>query len=452
MLAQREDFLLNQDFTPLKIMNAISPQYFKDSLSTETAQIIESKNNLKKVTTFVLHESEKLETINNIILFVKPRQPVRKSRGFLFISSSKELSAFWLNSGTEEKIGKFKSSSFNDKTNIIKFDLLNNNERRKFRIKSNITESLISSIFDFIDMTKTPTDPYVDFLISFSHLPSENLDIYPPFKESFRSLFISIDLGFVAKLQQMNLSSLYLNELGSILFTLFSKNDMIFYLINYLIYVEIESCVNPSDLFLRDSLLSSILLKWIQTSCFDFYEKLISYLKNNCYANDSVNKFLSDFLIVLNLKENFPISLLVIMANVFNEISRKFENQENTPYFGITRLFIAKGIRDLLKDLSPDDIKLNSINDMLEFTVNARYDEKLTVKLKSMIHEIVTQNYHDISSPKMNVEEVNKQYRNLLSFMINNSENLEKLMKKCNNFNLKPPLEVFIHNLWNYTK
>lgn len=448
------------DITPRIIMTTTSMPCLVSRLSQQTVDILLSLKSPKKIVEFMKRQSEAegLLTVYFMVFFVKPDHAKRGVRSFLFLNSLKELSLYTIAIGNEEKYGTVESFDVNKKHQKLIFRQENGNELI-FKIKSNtISENLYSAIDDFFN---DYSRPYQDFLTSFMHLPMEQVEMFLPLKESFRRMVISTDLDFITKTSQLELNDNQMNEFGQIIYTLYSNYECLLYATFRLVYITVAATESPDDLFNTKTVFAGLMHKWINTSRFDFYQNTASMLQklyreiftneDDVNNNDKKNVFFEKFLNELKLSKSFPEDLMAVARRIFIEVKKKFPDNEDAPYFSLTRVFVEKGLEDIIGD-KPEFLM---IKNLLEIKSNDNNDDSfnsIVEKLKFSLREIAVCKNKELAMPKINEQEKNLNYLGLLRFIFKNAESLCNQLNDPDFHQIPQQIKIFLSDLLDLLK
>lgn len=452
IFSQHESESILNDITPEKIMTTTSMSCLASHLSEQTVDVLLSLQSPKKIVEFMRRKSEeqKLFTVYFMVFFVKSKNAKRGQRCYLFLNSLKELSLYHTALGTEEKYGIVTSLDIQKNKQKLVFRQENGHELI-FKIKSEIIDDqLYDALSDFFNEYSRP---YQDLFISFMHLPKEQVEMFLPLKESFRRMINSIDLDFITKTAQLELSENYMNEFGQIIYTLFSNYNTLLYATYRLIYISIGITESPDDLFNKNTVFTALVSKWINTSRFDFYKNAADSIKklykqifvneNDIHNNDKKVTFLENFLNELKIGKSFSEDLMTVAKRIFIEVKKKFPDNENSPYISLTRVFITKGLEEIMGDTK----EFSLIKELLEFKLNDEFFNSVNEKLKFSLREIAVVRNNEPDMPKMNASETNNQFLGLLRFIFQNAESLSKQLDSIEFPRMLPPLEIFLTDL-----
>lgn len=457
IFTQLESESILNDITPQSIMTTTSMSCLASKLSQQTADILLSLKSPKKIIEFMRRkaEEENIFTVYFMVFFVKSSHAKRGQRCFLFLNSLKELSLYHTALGTEEKYGIVSSLDILKNKQKLVFRQENGQELT-FKIKSdNISDQLYDAVNDFFNEY---SKPYQDLVISFMHLPKEQVEMFLPLKESFRRMINSIDLDFITKTSQLELNEKYIDELGQIIYTLFSNYDSLLYASYRLIYISVATAKSAKDLFKIYSVFNALMSKWIHTSRFDFYQNAATSIKklyseifvNENDINDKEKKilFYESFLNELKLGKSFSDDLMTVAKRIFYEVQKKFPDNKDAAYFSLTRVFITKGLEEIIGDTKEFSI----VKELLEFKLNEELYNSVIEKLKFSLREIAALRNKEPVMPKMNAAETNKEFLALQRFIFENALSLSEQLNAVEFSKIPSQLEIFLTDLLDVLK
>lgn len=471
IFSQSDSNSILNDITPKIIMTTPSIDALAIKLSPQTVRIIESLQTPKKMIAFMerQQETQDLTTVSFMIFYGKPQGSKRGTRGFLFLSSTKELTIFKMTNGIDEKYGKVTSVQTFPTKQKISFHL-NDGSQCIFKLKY---EKLSNTIYDAVtDFCTDCLRPFRDCVISFTNIPSEKLEINPLLKESFIKMIVTIDLEFISRVQTFQFDEQQANELGEILFTLFSKYNSLVFATSRLISISFESTKLPNLLFAQPSVFTGIMFKWLNTSCFDIYERLAESLKNSyktifgqdeshdgteSTSNfDKIIHYYQDFINVINPKEHIPKALLNVAYQIRKQALKYYPDNENLPHILIIQVFFKMGLQkviggtpeyQLINDFIEFNVKTDDLNQSQIQTLTSYYDQ-----LKSSLIEATKEETQNPNLLEMSTQETNKQFVNMMRFLLQNAQSLydhfngEKIESSIS------PIEAFLNDLFEATR